>query len=122
MDADRSLAELLRLSTQVVEAVVSGTAGIEAATVADPDRAGALSAAGAELLAAAADIRPGQPVTHVAVSLADGTVVVVAEAEGVRTLTATTVPEPAASLVAHDLRTALERIDGTPAATGSASR
>lgn len=120
MDADRSLAELLRLSTQVVEAVVSGTAGIEAATVADPDRAGALSAAGAELLAAAADIRPGQPVTHVAVSLADGTVVAVAE--GVRTLTATTVPEPAASLVAHDLRTALERIDGTPAATGSASR
>jgi hypothetical protein len=120
MDADRSLAELLRHSTQVVEAVVSGPSGIEAATVADPDRARALSTAGAELLAATAGIRPGEAVAHVAVSLADGTVVVVPE--GVRTLTATTVPDPAASLVVHDLRRALQRLDGASVATGSASR
>lgn len=78
------------------------------------------SGSGAELLAVAADIRPGQAVAHVAVSLAEGTLVVVT-GEG-RTLAATTVAEPAVSLVVHDLRTALERIDGTSAAAGSASR
>jgi hypothetical protein len=120
MDADRSLAELLRLSTQVVEAVVTGPAGIEAATVADPARARSLFAAGAELLAITADIRPGQAVAHVVVSLAEGTLAVVSE--GGRTLAATTVPEPATSLVLHDLRTALGRIDGAPATAGSPSR
>jgi hypothetical protein len=120
MDADRSLAELLRLSTQIVEAVVTGPEGVEAATVADPDRARALSTAGAELLAAAADVRPGPAVAHVAVSLADGSVVVVAA--GPRALVATTVPGPATSLVVHDLRSALERLDEAPATTGRTAR
>lgn len=119
MDADRSLAELLRRSTQVVEAVVTGPGGIEAATVADPARAQALSAAGVELLAATAGIRPGEAVVHVVVSLAEGTLVVVSD--GARTLAATTVPAPPASLVVGDLRAALEQIGGAAAPIGSTS-
>ncbi len=120
MDADRSLAELLRRSTQVVEAVVTGPAGIESATGADPARARSLSAAGAELLAVTAGIRPDEAVAHVVVSLAEGTLVVVSD--GARTLAATTVPEPPASLVVGDLRAALEQIDGAAATIGSTSR
>ena len=113
MNAQTSLTELLRLSTQVVEAVVSGPAGaVEAATVGE-ERAQELATAGTELLAAAADVRPGVEVERVAVELSSGSVVVVRSGE--RSLAATTVPEPTLGLVTYDLRTALTRIEAAPA-------
>jgi hypothetical protein len=102
MDASAALSELVGLSTQVVEAVIAGTDGSRE-----------LAAAGAELLSAAASIRPGTPVERVHVDLERGSLVAVRDPE--RTIVATTVPEPTAGLVAFDLRTALRRLRGDEA-------
>ena len=111
MDASAALSELVGLSTQVVEAVITGTDGkVEAAHAAGDDRSRELAAAGAELLSAAASIRPGTPVERVHVDLERGSLVAVRDPE--RTVVATTVPEPTAGLVAFDLRTALRRLRG----------
>ena len=110
MDASAALAELVGLSTQVVEAVIVGTDGaVEAAHAAGEERAQALAEAGGSLLAAAAAIRPSAPpVERVHVDLERGSLVVVRDAE--RSIVATTVAEPTAGLVAFDLRAALRRL------------
>ncbi len=112
MDADAALSELTGLSTQVVEVAIAGPDGaVEAARPADGGRARVLVAAGAALLAEASGLRPSAPpVERVHVDLERGAVVAVSD--GVRTIVATTVPEPTAGLVAFDLRTALRRIAG----------
>ncbi len=111
MDATAALSELLELSTQVVEAVVSGADGaIEASRTADGGRAEALAAAGAGLLSEATSIRAGQQVERVHVDLDRGSLVAVTDGE--RTVTATTVAEPTVGLVAYDLRAALARMRG----------
>ena len=112
MDASAALTELVGVSTQVVEAVVTGPGGaIEAARAADDSRAADLSARGAALLAEAASLRPGGPgVERVHVDLDRGSLVVVTDGE--RTVVATTVAEPTVGLVAYDLRTVLERVRG----------
>jgi len=111
MDATTALSELLEVSTQVVEAVVSGADGaIEASRTADDDRAGALATAGAGLLSEAGAIRGGQPIERVHVDLDHGSLVAVTDGE--RTVVATTVAEPTAGLVAYDLRAALARMRG----------
>jgi len=110
MDASAALTELLALSTQIVEAVVTTSDGnVEAARTAGDERTSLLAEAGSELLAAAAGIRSA-PVERVHVDLERGSFVVVSD--GARAVVATTVPEPTAGLVAHDLRTALRRIGG----------
>jgi hypothetical protein len=110
MDASAALAELVGLSTQVVEAVVVGTDGaVEAAHAAGEERAQTLAEAGRSLLAAAAAIRPSAPpVERVHVDLERGSLVVVRDAR--RSIVATTVAEPTAGLVAFDLRAALRRL------------
>jgi predicted regulator of Ras-like GTPase activity (Roadblock/LC7/MglB family) len=110
MDASAALAELVGLSTQVVEAVIVGTDGaVEAAHAAGEERAQALAEAGGSLLAAAAAIRPSAPpVERVHVDLERGSLVVVRDAG--RSIVATTVAEPTAGLVAFDLRAALRRL------------
>lgn len=108
MDAPAAVAQLLSLSTQVVEVVMSGPAGVEAATPAGIDRAGALAAAGTALLDAAASIRPGVAVEQVAVGMGDGALVVVSD--GQRLIVVTTVPEPTLGLLAYDLRTTLTSV------------
>ena len=109
MDASASLSELLALSTQVVEAVVTMPDGaVEAARAADGERARGLAAAGAELLAEASSLRPEVGVERVHVDLGRGSLVAVSD--GARTIVARTVPDPTAGLVAFDLRTALRRI------------
>ena len=82
MDASAALAELVGLSTQVVEAVIVGTDGaVEAAHAAGEERAQALAEAGGSLLAAAAAIRPSAPpVERVHVDLERGSLVVVRDA------------------------------------------
>ena len=109
MDASAALSELVALSTQVVEAVVTTPNGaVEGARAAEDERARRLAAAGAELLAQASSLRPESAVERVHVDLERGSLVAVSD--GRRTIVATTVPEPTAGLVAFDLRTALRRI------------
>ena len=109
MDASTALSELFGLSTQVVEAVVAGPSGdVEAARTSSDGRARTLAGVGSELLAAGDRIRPGKTVERVQVDLARGSLV--ALTDGTRTVVATTVARPTAALVAHDLRTTLDRI------------
>lgn len=112
MDPSAALSELLELSTQVVEVVVTGADGsVEAAKTSNDERSTALAAAGTELIAAASSFREGGPVvTRVHVDLERGSLVVVGD--GQRTIVATTVAEPTAGLVAYDLRAALARLRG----------
>jgi predicted regulator of Ras-like GTPase activity (Roadblock/LC7/MglB family) len=109
MEASAALSELVALSTQVVEAVVTTTGGaVEAARTADDERARRLGATGEELLAEASSLRPEVAVASVHVDLERGSLVAVSD--GRRAIVATTVPQPTAGLVAFDLRTALQRI------------
>lgn len=104
------LTELLELSTQVREVAVAAPSGDLLASSGPPDRGRELARVGAELLAAAASLRPGgAPVTRVEASRPGGGVFVVAE--GGHTAVATTVAEPTAGLVVYDLRALLRRID-----------
>lgn len=111
MDASAALSELVGLSTQVIEAVITGPGGaVEATHASGDERSRALVAAGEELLAAAAALRhDGPAVERVHVDLGRGSIVVVRRGE--RAIVATTVPEPTAGLVAFDLRTALRRVE-----------
>ena len=108
MDASAALTELVGVSTQVVEAVVTGPSGLEAARTSSDERARELAAAGADLLSAAAGVRSGEPVERAQVDLARGSLVVVTD--GPRAAVATTVAQPTAALVALDLRTVLRRV------------
>lgn len=113
MEASAALAELVALSTQVVEVVIATPEGdVEAARAASDERAGALAAAGVELLAAAGSMRAGD-VERVHVDLDRGSVVVCSD--GDRSIVATTIAEPTAGLVAYDLRVALRRVRGEAA-------
>ena len=118
MDATAALAELVALSTQVVEVVTATPDGeVEAARTASDERAGALAVAGRELLVAAGAMRPGvqgvHPVERVHVDLERGSLVVCSDGE--RSIVATTVAEPTAGLVAYDLRVVLRRMRGEAA-------
>jgi len=109
MDASAALSELLALSTQVVEAVVTRPDGtVEAARPAEDGRARGLAAAGTELLAEASSLRPEVAVERVHVDLGRGALVAVSD--GARMIVARTVREPTAGLVGCGLRTALRRI------------
>lgn len=108
MDAPAALTHLLSLSTQVVEAVVTGPAGVEASSAAETDRAEALASAGAALLVAAASVRPGVGVERVAVEMSDAALLVVSD--GARSIVVTTIPEPTLGLLAYDLRTTLRSV------------
>ena len=115
MDASAALSELVGLSTQVVEAVITGPGGaVEAdARVRRGDARARSRRRVTSSSRAAAALRPDGPaVERVHVDLGRGSIVVVREGE--RTIVATTVPEPTAGLVAFDLRTALRRLgEGT---------
>jgi predicted regulator of Ras-like GTPase activity (Roadblock/LC7/MglB family) len=114
MDASTALSELVGLSTQVVEAVISGSDGtVEARRTATEERAQELAAVGAAMLAEAGSIRSVPAVERVHVDLDGGSVVAVRD--GGRSIVVTTVPEPTAGLVAFDLRTALRRARGDDA-------
>jgi predicted regulator of Ras-like GTPase activity (Roadblock/LC7/MglB family) len=112
MDASAALTELVGLSTQVVEAVITGPDGrIEASHTARNERAQELAAAAAALVSQAGAIRTGPAVERVHVDLERGSFVVVQDGE--RAIAATTVAEPIAGLVAFDLRAALARLRET---------
>jgi predicted regulator of Ras-like GTPase activity (Roadblock/LC7/MglB family) len=113
MDAHEALAELTSLSTQVEEAAILGGSGFVLASTGTPERGERLARVAADMLAAAAGVRPASDVSRVEVVTEKGGVFVVVE--GGRTAVATTVPEPTAGLVIYDLRTALRRLAEEPA-------
>jgi hypothetical protein len=114
MDASTALGELVGVSRQVVEAVVTGPSGsVEAARTSSDARARELAEAGTELLARAGEIRSGAPVARVQVDLGRGSLVAVTD--GGRMIVATTVAGPTTALVALDLRTVLRRVGGEAA-------
>jgi predicted regulator of Ras-like GTPase activity (Roadblock/LC7/MglB family) len=109
MGPAEALAELTELSSQVVAAAILDESGSVLAST-GPERGEELARTAAELLAAAADVRPAGPaVTRVEVALPGGSLFVVSE--GGRVAVATTVPEPTPGLVVYDLRTALRRVE-----------
>jgi predicted regulator of Ras-like GTPase activity (Roadblock/LC7/MglB family) len=113
MEPHEALAELLTLSSQIEDVAILGGSGFVLASSGAPERGEQLARVAADLLAAAADVRPSGEVSRVEVSLGEGSVFVVVE--GSRTAVATTVPEPTAGLVLYDLRTTLRRLEEAPA-------
>ena len=110
MEPSDALTELSELSSQVKDVAILGEAGVVLASSGERERGEELGRIAAELLEAAAAVRPDGPsVTRVEVALPGGSLVVVRE--GDRTAVATTVAEPTSGLVVYDLRTALRRID-----------
>ena len=111
MDASDALSELVGLSTQVVEVVLTGPEGTVAAARTSGDTSTQrLAAIGQELVHAAAGLRAVGEIERVQVDTERGSVVVVRGDES--TIVATTVPEPTAGLVTYDLRVALRRARG----------
>jgi predicted regulator of Ras-like GTPase activity (Roadblock/LC7/MglB family) len=109
MEPNEALAELLTLSSQVVDVAILGGSGFVLASSGTPEHGEKLAGIAAELLTTAAEVRPGGDVARVEVKLDEGSVFVVSE--GGRSVIARTVPEPTAGLVVYDLRTALHRLD-----------
>jgi hypothetical protein len=109
MEPNEALAELLTLSSQIVDVAILGGSGFVLGSSGTPERGEQLARIAAELLAAAADVRPGAEIARVEVGLEGGSVFVVTE--GGRSAVARTVPQPTAGLVVYDLRTALHRLD-----------
>ncbi len=113
MEPNEALAELTDLSSQIADAAILGESGFVLACTGAPERGEQLARVAAELVAAAADVRPAGAVSRIEVALGSTSVFVVCE--NGRTAVATTVPEPTAGLVVYDLRTALRRITDAPA-------
>jgi len=109
MEPNEALAELLTLSSQIVDVAILGGSGFVLASSGTPERGEQLARIASELLAAAGEVRPGGEIARIEVGLDGGSVFVVAE--GGRSAVARTVPEPTAGLVVYDLRTALHRLD-----------
>ena len=120
MEPNEALAELLTLSSQIVDVAILGGSGFVLASSGTPERGEQLARIAAELLAAAADVRPGGEVARIEVGLDGGSVFVVTE--GGRSAVARTVPEPTAGLVVYDLRTALHRLDEDQAGKAKARK
>ena len=112
MKPNEALAELLDLSSQIEDVAILGESGFVLASSGTPERGEQLARIAADLVAAAADVRPTGEVTRVEVALGARSVFVVRE--GARMVVATTVPEPTAGLVVYDLRTVLRRLDEKP--------
>jgi predicted regulator of Ras-like GTPase activity (Roadblock/LC7/MglB family) len=112
MDAAQALAELMELSSQITSAIALDADGAVLASSSEA-AASSLAASTLELVAAAADVGPGEgEVTRVEVELDEGAFFVVRE--GGRTVAATTAAKPTSGLVVYDLRTCAQAIDAAP--------
>jgi hypothetical protein len=110
MSEAHALAELQTLAPELHTVALLGPDGdVRASTLADPS---AFAAAAADLLEAAASLRPGgeRTVERLHVEAAGGAVYAVAEGE--LTLVAAADPDSAPALALHDLRACLTKIGG----------
>jgi predicted regulator of Ras-like GTPase activity (Roadblock/LC7/MglB family) len=100
--ADRALADLTEISSQIEAAALFDSKGaVAAATQADPS---AFVRTVQDLMAAATEARSGT-VTQLEAATGDGSVFVVRDGDDY--IAATTRPEPTVALVFYDLKTAL---------------
>jgi hypothetical protein len=109
VEPGEALADLLEISSHIEAVVLCDQAGtVTATTLTNEAAAGALARAGADLLAAATELRAasGPAVDRVEASFAAGSVFAVRDGE--RLVAATTVPDPPSALVLYDLRTVLK--------------
>ena len=112
MDASVALSELVGVSTQVVEAVITGPEGaVEAARTAGDERARGRSPTTVPSSSRRRRDPGGRAGRRAGARRLDrGSLVAVSDGE--RTVVATTVAEPTVGLVAYDLRTVLARVRG----------
>ena len=120
MDAQRALADLTEISSQIQTAVVFDEKGkVAGSTLADSGRADQLAKTATELLAAAEEVRAGEsPLTQLEVATGEGSVFVVRE--GKTSIAATTGSDPTVGLVFYDLKSTLRSVK--TAARPSAAR
>ncbi len=115
MDAEKALAELKAISAQVEEAVVFTSEGEAiASTISAEEDASRVVSAAATLLSESDSLHgeDAPPVTQLQAATEDGCVFVVRE--GVRTIAATTGPDPVIGLVMYDLRSCLRALSEEP--------
>jgi len=110
MDAQRALADLTEISSQIQTAVVFDEKGkVAGSTLADSGRADQLAKTATELLAAAEEVRAGEsPLTQLEVATGEGSVFVVRE--GKTSIAATTGSDPTVGLVFYDLKSTLRSV------------
>jgi predicted regulator of Ras-like GTPase activity (Roadblock/LC7/MglB family) len=108
MDAQPALADLTEISSQIRAAVVFDDKGkVAGSTLPDGE---AFAQAAAELLAAAAELKPGaSPLTQLEIATGEGSVFVVRQ--GKATIAATTGANPTVGLVFYDLKSALRSVE-----------
>ncbi len=121
MDAQRALADLTEISSQIQTAVVFDEKGkVAGSTLADSGRADQLAKTATELLAAAEEVRAGEsPLTQLEVATGEGSVFVVRE--GKTSIAATTGSDPTVGLVFYDLKSTLRSVKA-PARPKTAAR
>ena len=104
--AERALADLVEVSSEIESAVLLETAGTVVASTGSESEAATLAGVALDLLEAAAGVRADAPV-RVHASFPKGAVFVVREGE--RAIAATTTPAALPALVGHDLDACLRR-------------
>jgi predicted regulator of Ras-like GTPase activity (Roadblock/LC7/MglB family) len=116
MDAQRALADLTEISSQIQAAVVFDDQGkVTASTLGTSPRADQLAQAAGGLLAAAEAVKTGaSALTQLEVATGEGSVFVVRDGKTV--IAATTGSNPTAGLVFYDLKSALRSVKSKPAA------
>ena len=122
VDAQKALADLTEISSQIQAAVVFDSKGkVVGSTLAEPSRADALAKSAAELLATAEQIEAARsPLTQVEVATAEGSVFVVRDEQA--TIAATTGSNATVGLVFYDLKSALRSLKPKPAGRKPATR
>jgi hypothetical protein len=117
-----ALADLLEISSHIEAAVLfEPSGGVTASTLPSDSAATALARVGADLIAAAASLRPAGPeVTRVEAAFAGGSLFVFRD--GDRLVAATTVPDPPSALVLYDLRMLLKSTADAPKQRRRAAR
>jgi len=115
VDAAQALADLTEISSQIVQAAVIGENGALLASTFGDDRRGERFVQGIERFLAEADaVRAAhglQALAQLEAATLDGSVFVVRDSGGERSVAAVTRPEPTVGLVFYDLKHCLRSID-----------
>jgi predicted regulator of Ras-like GTPase activity (Roadblock/LC7/MglB family) len=109
MDAQRALADLTEISSQVRAAVIAGPDGEVLASTVPEERARSLAEKAAALVAAA-PFANGRELTHLQAATRDGSLFVVRD--GQHLIAATSGATPTVGLVFYDLKTCLRALRG----------
>jgi hypothetical protein len=114
VDAAQALADLTEISSQVVQVAILDSEGVVLASTIEPEARAARFVDGVTRLVAEADsartARGLASLAQLEAATLDGSVFVVRDADGGRTIAATTLPDPTVGLVFYDLKHCLRSI------------